>query len=77
MTIWQTPAGIVDEGGMVLGAWLNFGLSLEAPPANGLMHVSLMPLRTHLSPLLILCDCMWSAIQSLKVLHSLVPISVR
>lgn len=42
MTIWQTPAGIVDEGGMVLGAWLNFGLSLEAPPANGLMHVSLM-----------------------------------
>ncbi len=42
MTIWQTPAGIVDEGGMVLGAWLNFGLSLEAPPANGLMHVSPM-----------------------------------
>lgn len=40
MTIWQTPAGIVDEGGMLLGAWLNFGLSLEAPPANGLMHVS-------------------------------------
>ncbi|CAL8466281.1 g5817 [Coccomyxa elongata] len=38
MTIWQTPAGILDEGGMVLGAWLNFGLSLEAPPANGLMH---------------------------------------
>ena len=40
MTIWQTPAGILDEGGMLLGAWLNFGLSLEAPPANGLMHVS-------------------------------------
>lgn len=39
MTIWQTPAGIVDEGGMILGAWLNFGLSLETPPANGLMHV--------------------------------------
>ncbi|EIE18014.1 hypothetical protein COCSUDRAFT_45691 [Coccomyxa subellipsoidea C-169] len=38
MTIWQTPAGIVDEGGMILGAWLNFGLSLETPPANGLMH---------------------------------------
>lgn len=40
MTIWQTPAGIVDEGGMILPAWLNFGLSLEAPPENGVMHVS-------------------------------------
>ena len=39
MTIWQTPAGIVDEGGMVLQAWLNFGITLIAPPANGLMHV--------------------------------------
>ena len=39
MTIWQTPAGIVDEGGMVLQAWLNFGITLVAPPANGLMHV--------------------------------------
>ncbi|CAL8466280.1 g5816 [Coccomyxa elongata] len=38
MTIWQTPAGVVDEDGVVLSAWLNFGLSLEAPPANGLMH---------------------------------------
>ena len=39
MTVWQTPAGIVDEGGMVLQAWLNFGITLVAPPANGLMHV--------------------------------------
>ena len=41
MTIWQTPAGIVDEGGMILQAWLNFGITLVAPPANGLMHVRL------------------------------------
>ena len=39
MTVWQTPAGIVDEGGMILQAWLNFGITLVAPPANGLMHV--------------------------------------
>ena len=39
MTIWHTPAGIVDEGGMILQAWLNFGITLVAPPANGLMHV--------------------------------------
>ncbi|BDA51370.1 hypothetical protein COCOBI_18-2470 [Coccomyxa sp. Obi] len=38
MTIWQTPAGIVDEGGMVLPSWLNFGVTLLGPPANGIMH---------------------------------------
>ncbi len=40
MTIWQTPAGIVDEGGVVLPSWLNFGITLLGPPANGIMHVS-------------------------------------
>lgn len=40
MTIWQTPAGIVDEGGVVLQSWLNFGVTLLGPPANGIMHVS-------------------------------------
>lgn len=40
MTIWQTPAGIVDEGGVVLPSWLNFGVTLLGPPANGIMHVS-------------------------------------
>lgn len=40
MTIWQTPAGIVDEGGYVLPSWLNFGITLLGPPANGIMHVS-------------------------------------
>ena len=40
MTIWETPAGIVDEGGVVLPAWLNFGITLLGPPANGIMHVS-------------------------------------
>jgi hypothetical protein len=40
MTIWQTPAGIVDEGGIVLPSWLNFGITLLGPPANGIMHVS-------------------------------------
>ena len=40
MTIWQTPAGIVDEGGVVLESWLNFGITLMGPPANGVMHVS-------------------------------------
>ena len=39
MTIWQTPAGIVDEGGVVLQSWLNFGVTLLGPPANGIMHV--------------------------------------
>ena len=39
MTIWQTPAGIVDEGGYVLPSWLNFGITLMGPPANGVMHV--------------------------------------
>ena len=39
MTIWQTPAGIVDEGGFVLPSWLNFGITLMGPPANGIMHV--------------------------------------
>lgn len=39
MTIWQTPAGIVDEGGFVLPSWLNFGITLMGPPANGVMHV--------------------------------------
>ena len=48
MTIWQTPAGIVDEGGMVLEAWLNFGITLTAPPANGLMHVGY--LQSHCLP---------------------------
>ena len=43
MTIWQTPAGIVDEGGVVLPSWLNFGITLLGPPANGMMHVR-MPL---------------------------------
>ncbi|KAK9902757.1 hypothetical protein WJX75_005073 [Coccomyxa subellipsoidea] len=38
MTIWQTPAGIVDEGGIVLPSWLNFGITLLGPPANGIMH---------------------------------------
>ncbi|CAL8466272.1 g5808 [Coccomyxa elongata] len=38
MTIWQTPAGIVDEGGVVLPSWLNFGITLLGPPANGIMH---------------------------------------
>ncbi len=39
MTVWQTPAGIVDEGGFVLESWLNFGVTLLGPPANGIMHV--------------------------------------
>lgn len=43
MTIWQTPAGIVDEGGFVLPSWLNFGITLLGPPANGVMHVSTTP----------------------------------
>ena len=43
MTVWQTPAGIVDEGGFVLESWLNFGVTLLGPPANGIMHVSPQP----------------------------------
>ena len=39
--MWHTPKGIIDEGGMMLDGYLNFNISLLAPPANNVMSVSL------------------------------------
>ena len=74
MTVWQTPAGIVDEGGMILQAWLNFGITLVAPPANGLMHVCaaspvVMP-RSYLNSISILISTPEVAIASTIILST-------
>jgi hypothetical protein len=38
--IWHTPKGIIDEGGKELEGYVNFNITLFAPPENDLMHVS-------------------------------------
>ena len=68
MTIWQTPAGIVDEGGYVLPSWLNFGITLMGPPANGVMHVSPNP-PTPYTPASSQCG-LKAMIDSIRVLQS-------
>lgn len=60
MTIWETPAGIVDEGGVVLPAWLNFGITLLGPPANGIMHVSSSGAPDEIT----LLECAWACSNS-------------
>ena len=39
--MWHTPKGIIDEGGMMLDGYLNFNISLLAPPVNNVMSVSM------------------------------------
>ncbi len=36
MTIFLTPAGTRDEGGVIQPAYLNFDAALLGPPANGM-----------------------------------------
>ncbi len=43
--MWHTPKGIIDEGGMTLDGYLNFNITLLAPPANNVMSVSLHALE--------------------------------
>ncbi len=38
--MWHTPKGIIDEGGKMLEGYLNFNISLLAPPENSQMNVS-------------------------------------
>ena len=58
ITIWLTPAGTVDEGGVEQPAYLNFDVALLGPPAGNQMEVrtpfhlnpgSLKPLQPSLS----------------------------
>ncbi len=50
MTIFLTPAGTRDEGGVIQPAYLNFDAALLGPPANGITVGPLhLPLRKHLS----------------------------
>ena len=39
MVIYVTPAGTIDEGGIVQPAYLNFDAELLAPPAGGLKGI--------------------------------------
>lgn len=43
MTIWLTPAGTFDEGGVEQPAYLNFDIALLAPPAAYKMEVRGLP----------------------------------
>ncbi|CAL8463363.1 g2897 [Coccomyxa elongata] len=36
--MWHTPKGIIDEGGKMLEGYLNFNISLLAPPENSQMN---------------------------------------
>lgn len=38
--IWHTPRGIIDEGGKMLEGYINFNITLMAPPENDRMNVS-------------------------------------
>lgn len=38
--VWHTPKGIIDEGGMVLEGYVNFNITLMAPPEDDRMAVS-------------------------------------
>ena len=40
----MTPAGTVDEGGVVQPAYLNFDVSLLGPPSGNEMQVNLQAL---------------------------------
>ena len=43
ITIWLTPAGTVDEGGVQQPAYLNFDIALLGPPAGNQMEVGALP----------------------------------
>ena len=43
ITIWLTPAGTVDEGGVKQPAYLNFDIALLGPPAANQMEVRVLP----------------------------------
>ena len=38
--VWHTPKGIIDEGGKVLEGYVNFNITLMAPPEDDRMAVS-------------------------------------
>lgn len=38
--VWHTPKGIIDEGGQVLEGYVNFNITLMAPPEDDRMAVS-------------------------------------
>ena len=42
LTVWLTPAGTVDEGGVEQPAYLNFDAALLGRPSNNEMEVSLL-----------------------------------
>lgn len=48
--LWHTPKGIIDEGGKELEGYLNFNISLLAPPENSQMNVSMHPLLASIAP---------------------------
>ena len=39
ITVWLTPAGTVDDGGVKQPAYINFDVSLLSPPAGNEMQV--------------------------------------
>lgn len=45
--IWHTPKGIIDEGGKELEGYINFNITLLAPPENDLMNVSQLMLYVY------------------------------
>ena len=42
LTVWLTPAGTIDEGGVEQPAYLNFDAALLGRPSNNEMEVSLL-----------------------------------
>ncbi len=42
LTVWLTPAGTVDEGGVEQPAYLNFDAALLGRPSNNEMEVGLL-----------------------------------
>lgn len=47
--IWHTPAGIIDDGGKALEGYINFNITLMAPPENDHMAVSCSETATPLT----------------------------
>ena len=76
--VWHTPKGIIDEGGKVLEGYVNFNITLMAPPEDDRMAVSGCPAFPHSPQLLLLPFHIQSALAVLchgssRLLHEAVP----
>ncbi len=73
--MWVTPAGTVDEGGVMQPSYLNFDTTLLAAPLNNEMSVS-HSLHTNIQLLFIkaterLTDCCTVPVSSVPSMHPL------